>query len=598
MFKSKKIDPREINLDKNNPRFSLFNFKSEKDVIDYLFEYEGIKPLALQIIKNGYITLGERLVVLESEKNDKKIYTVLEGNRRVAALKIIFTDKKRFSTSDRKKIDSLNIEDFFVDCDIVVEEEKDEALFKITAKHIDGIKEWNSTDKRVFYDNLYTQHILNGMSKNTALAEIEKITPESKSKIVNALRNHRFLTKIHEAVKLTHPELKELSHLDSDVLTSRVQRRIKKDLDLSEDENYYFVPKKGKEKEFEEILTALGKAAWINKTLNTRTFSTQNMWEKILDEDKIIPELKTLIANYQLLKKESKPELEKETEQVEEIVEEEEKDQLIEEVLDINNRTIPIEKETEKEKNRKYKLFIRESYIEVSDFNYELTNNIEILDEDNNIISKNSSIFEEVKFTSMDENIAIAANKILSLSENGKYIIEVSFFDIKKSYSIFLKVLNTKNEKKEHKDLFSTKWYSDSVALLSSKVEYANIISVLKCLNENKNISQNYDNFIMLAFLIRILVEYSSKAFWDKYYKASNNKPTTLSSYISNISTYLYQNKIITKEEKKSFANGNDLETLNGQIHDYKANISSISIESIFKAYQNYLDKLFLELHK
>lgn len=68
MIKSKLLDPRKIELDMNNPRFSLFNFENEKEVIDYLFKYEDIKTLALQIIKNGYITLGERVIALESLK--------------------------------------------------------------------------------------------------------------------------------------------------------------------------------------------------------------------------------------------------------------------------------------------------------------------------------------------------------------------------------------------------------------------------------------------------------------------------------------------------------------------------------------------------
>ncbi|OTE84858.1 hypothetical protein B1K96_38470, partial [Escherichia coli] len=70
MVKSILLDPRDIALDMKNPRFSLFNFKNEKEVIDYLYEYEDIKTLALQIIRNGYISLGERVIVLESSKKE------------------------------------------------------------------------------------------------------------------------------------------------------------------------------------------------------------------------------------------------------------------------------------------------------------------------------------------------------------------------------------------------------------------------------------------------------------------------------------------------------------------------------------------------
>lgn len=602
MVKSKLLDPRKIELDMNNPRFSLFNFENEKDVIDYLFKYEDIKTLALQIIKNGYITLGERVIVLESLKKGKIKHVALEGNRRIAALKIIFTETSRFSSADRKKIEKLNVEDFFVDCDIVDEKEEDEARFKITAKHIDGIKAWNPTDKRVFYDNLFTQYRVNGVSSENALKAIEKVTPETQTKIKNALRRHRFLSIIYNETKIIYPQLDHLSHLDSDVLTSRVQQRIKDTLELIEDSDFVLQCKEGKEDEFKAILQSLGEATWINKTLNTRTFSTQNMWEDILEKDLIIPGLKNLIHSYFLTAEplvEELPEIDS--------VKEVDGNDLSKNESNGNGKRKNSKSNEEfdpgnvagkqSEVQKKYKMFISESNVEIKNLDYKLTENVDILDEKSNNISKNSSIFQDIVFSSEDNNIAIKGSQILDLSENGRYTIKVKFLDVEKSFSIFLKIPRQRKQKEEHKDLFSEKWFDDSVALLSSKEEYSNIVSVLKCLYDNKNISKNSDNFIMLSFLIRILVEYSSKAYWDKY-RADQSIPSSLTTYISNISTYLYNKKIITKEEKKSFSNGSDLETLNGQIHDYKSNISSISIETIFKAYKIYLDKVFLELNK
>ncbi|ODJ74069.1 hypothetical protein [Brochothrix thermosphacta] len=207
MIKSKLLDPRKIELDMNNPRFSLFNFENEKEVIDYLFKYEDIKTLALQIIKNGYITLGERVIALESLKKSKMKYVALEGNRRIAALKIIFTETNRFSSADRKKIEKLNVKDFFVDCDIVDEKEEDEARFKITAKHIDGIKAWNPTDKRVFYCNLFTQYRVNGVSSKNASKAIEKVTTKTQTQIKNALGWSRFLSIIYDETKTIYSQL-------------------------------------------------------------------------------------------------------------------------------------------------------------------------------------------------------------------------------------------------------------------------------------------------------------------------------------------------------------------------------------------------------
>lgn len=596
MSDSSLLDPRIIKLDMENPRFSLIDFKTEKEVIEYLIQYEDVKNLAIQIIKNGYISLGERIIVLESLHHGEKQYTVLEGNRRVAALKIIFNEMERFSSADRKRIAKLNIADFFVDCDIVSAKDEDEARFKITAKHIDGIKVWNPTDKRVFYDNLFTQYRDAGLSSEDAINTIETVTPETKTKIKNALRGHRFLSLIHTEVKIKHPNLGYLSHLDTDVLLSRVQQRLKKSLLLIENSDFFLECKPGKESEFKAILLALGEATWINKTLTTRTFSTQNMWENILIEDTVIPGLARLIQDYNLKAdpqknpiNESKKDLESQNPKEVNPTTTSKKTPLTD-----SNKSTPTDDESN---DVKYKIFISKQTLDITDFNYDLTDNIKILDSQSNTISKNSSIFKNVHLYSADSNIAIKNNRILPLSENGKYTIHVTFFDIEKSYSIFLKIPYEKPAPVESHDLFSDRWLNDSVSLLSSKEEYSNIVSVLKCLNNNKNIMKSSDNLINISFLIRILIEYSSKAYWDKF-RPNKPNPKSLPTYVSQIASHLFNKNIINKEEKKSFSNGNDLEILNGQIHDYRANISLISIETIFKAYKIYLDKLFLELNK
>ncbi len=180
MFDTVVLNPLEIDLDFNNPRFSMFDFDTEEDIIRYLIDFEKIKELAFQIVENGYNTIGERVIVLKSGTTEKVRYTVLEGNRRIASLKLLFQYSSLLTSSERKKIEqlNLNIKDFEVRCDVVEEDARDEALFKISAKHVDGIKTWSATDKRVFYHNLYIQYRKKGLSSDESLEKINSITPE------------------------------------------------------------------------------------------------------------------------------------------------------------------------------------------------------------------------------------------------------------------------------------------------------------------------------------------------------------------------------------------------------------------------------------
>lgn len=598
MVTSKLLDPLKISLDMNNPRFSLFQFENEEDIIDYLVQYEDIKSLALQIINNGYISLGERIIVSEYKKDKVLRHTVLEGNRRIAALKIIFTQTDRFTRSERDKISSLDKNDFLVNCDVINETERNSALFKITSKHIEGIKQWSATDKRIFYGNLFEKYKTQGKTSTEALNDIGKVTPESIAKVRNSLKKLHFLSQVHQAVKKTNPELNELSHLDTDVLTSRVYNRIRSDLNLKQDENFYLIAKNGKENEFEKILNTLGKAAWISKTLDTRSFSKQEMWTKILNDNVIVPNLDELIQSY--LKSTSNMQVSPDSSSLQSPTLEDWPDTVKEINPESNSQITPLvdgNSDSNSESNiPKYRLFIVENTLNVSTNEYNLLNNIKILDDQSEEISNKSSLYSNVLFECANDNIAIKENKILPLSENGIYSIKVKFHSAEKFFSLVLNIPQ-KKKKKEIKNLFTSKWHHESTALLSSKEEYSNIVSVLNRLDDNKDISINSDNFVVIALLIRILIEYTSKAYWEKF-RDDQRMPKDLPQIVSLISTHLFNTKIIGKETKKSFANGSDLETLNGQIHDYKSNISSITLETIFKSYQSYLDILFAELNK
>ena len=85
----------------------IFDFNSEEEIIKYLIDFEQIKELAFQILENGYNTIGERIIVLKRENAGKISYTVLEGNRRIASLKLLFQYISLLTSSERKKLEQL-----------------------------------------------------------------------------------------------------------------------------------------------------------------------------------------------------------------------------------------------------------------------------------------------------------------------------------------------------------------------------------------------------------------------------------------------------------------------------------------------------------
>jgi len=81
-----------LQLDVNNPRIRYSNANlNQTQIMKLLIENEKIYELAKKISEEGYFVGEEPIICIE---NDKKV--VLEGNRRVASLKLLQNPKKFF----------------------------------------------------------------------------------------------------------------------------------------------------------------------------------------------------------------------------------------------------------------------------------------------------------------------------------------------------------------------------------------------------------------------------------------------------------------------------------------------------------------------
>lgn len=589
------LSPLEIDLDFENPRFSMFNFENEEAIIKYLVDFEQIKELAFQIVENGYNTIGERIIVLENKKGS---YTVLEGNRRIASLKLLFQYQNLLKSSERKKLEqlNLNIENFNVSCDVVNDATRDEALFKISAKHVDGIKTWSATDKRVFYQNLYNQYKNRGFSSNEALDKIKDVTPEGKRTIKNAIKELYYLTSVYNATKFYKSDLKKLTHLDTDVLISRVLRPLTKELNLKLNDDFQLVSQN--EKLFHEILGLLGKAVWVDKKLDTRVFSVQKQWNEIVENNKVIPGLSEKIEEY------------RESEKTKSFEEDSSNDTLNNDVKTTeNNRennkepTNSLEKGTGNTTNvcdtqnqeTKYKFFVPKQSVTIQQKNHDLTENIELLDDKNNIVSRQSSEYARLSIQCNHQNIVIIDNIIQSVSENGSYTIKVKYNGQTKSFPIFLNIV-IENQQEDYQVLFKQQWYDESLSKLSSNHQYSKICSVLRKLNKYNVLSHDEGDYLIIVFLLRTLFEYSSKAYADLFLPKQDQ--SKLPPLVSSIRGHLFDNKLITTTEMKAIKKTEDIDMLNSLIHDYKTSVSSISLQTTCKKYQKFFSTVFNRLYE
>jgi hypothetical protein len=94
------LDLSKLLLDKDNPRFGdLEKSNSQADILDHIVEKFGVDDVLSSLAVNGYFD-AEPLVCKKNTNDDS--YTVVEGNRRLAACLIITGDDRASRQSKRR----------------------------------------------------------------------------------------------------------------------------------------------------------------------------------------------------------------------------------------------------------------------------------------------------------------------------------------------------------------------------------------------------------------------------------------------------------------------------------------------------------------
>lgn len=147
------IATKKIDFDPDNPRFyRLNNAHSEAAVIEEMLDDEGAQALMLSIGQKGYFP-GEPLLVVQGETGR---YTVIEGNRRLAAVKLLNgevlpPDRRRKSIAIIK---AEAIEKPPIELPCLIYKTRKEILRYLGYRHITGIKEWGSLSKAKYLAQL------------------------------------------------------------------------------------------------------------------------------------------------------------------------------------------------------------------------------------------------------------------------------------------------------------------------------------------------------------------------------------------------------------------------------------------------------------
>ena len=134
-------------LDEMNPRLGSHDARTQDEILDTLVREMSVDEVALSIAENGYYST-ERLLVIERDQGPSGSFTVVEGNRRLAAVQLLLDDRKRRRTRStdlpqitverRQQLQTLPVSIFPT---------REQLWPFLGFKHVNGPKEWDAFAK-------------------------------------------------------------------------------------------------------------------------------------------------------------------------------------------------------------------------------------------------------------------------------------------------------------------------------------------------------------------------------------------------------------------------------------------------------------------
>jgi hypothetical protein len=161
-YELEKIPLGQLVFDPNNPRLPpSIEGGNDEDVLEWMLSDSGLLELMGSIATHGYFPGDPMLISPQAETDapptyDEKVtYVVVEGNRRLAAVRLLRGDmiatKRKKSVQER--IDQAGGRDFST-IPSVLFPHRDEVLDYLGFRHITGVKEWDPLEKARFLKQL------------------------------------------------------------------------------------------------------------------------------------------------------------------------------------------------------------------------------------------------------------------------------------------------------------------------------------------------------------------------------------------------------------------------------------------------------------
>ena len=238
----------QFRLDSQNPRFGRDLHESnpsQKRILDEMEDWK-LDELAISFLASGGFWVQEAVLVLPETKGKNDILTVIEGNRRIAALmklKTVIEDSTTAKSKKWREIVELANEkppssDLFNKIPYLRIDDRKEVDEFLGFRHVTGIEEWQPAEKAAYIDKLINER---GMSFEDVMRKIGSKTTTVKQQYMA----YRLLEQMRDEDVLPEEGVQNrFSVMYLSLRTPGVQQRLGLNMEGSPNQNKFPVTKK------------------------------------------------------------------------------------------------------------------------------------------------------------------------------------------------------------------------------------------------------------------------------------------------------------------------------------------------------------------
>ncbi|PIQ20997.1 MAG: hypothetical protein COW65_11700 [Cytophagales bacterium CG18_big_fil_WC_8_21_14_2_50_42_9] len=270
--------------DPENPRLpSRVKKKSddEGEVIKWMLQDASLLELMGAIAQVGFFP-GEPLLVVKDQDSAVEKYNVVEGNRRLTAVKLILRPElaQIFKETVKEISDSANKKEELINLPVIVYDDRDEIIHYLGYRHITGIKEWGTFEKAQYLNVLAKKEPYCSYSKLECYSALSKVIGSKRDYVARLLCGFELNSIAAEEEFLEEKDINHMQENFSLLTTSLSYNGIA---------NYINIDPKSNEVEtlnkehFEEVIS------WV--------FEEQSDGSRIVSESRKLKELNAVVTN-------------------------------------------------------------------------------------------------------------------------------------------------------------------------------------------------------------------------------------------------------------------------------------------------------------